>query len=294
MRLNNFQLAAIVKSGTDFELIKIPLHQSLQRELSEAWSSQHEHFILEKEEIDFDAGYTPEAHENFRLSNYALPDFLANQGSATISFLDSLSEDSTDLNKITGLVAFATHDDGTEIILFQNFTRSHVIQPGRFLLLRGDTYESSSRPAVTLDNRLSAVYYPGQSKLIFQNFRTVNTFLPLTEFYEEASETEIRDVLDHEIFFVEDADALAAGSNQWFKKRFAMLRDSELLDRYSAESIRSHSQGYEVDIELREGKIFFPKDKAPAKKLLQFLNEEIFKGAITETLFETNSKREAD
>ena len=31
-----------------------------------------------------------------------------------------------------------------------------------------------------------------------------------------------------------------------------------------------------------------------AKKLLQFLNEELFRGAITETLYETNSKREAD
>ena len=34
--------------------------------------------------------------------------------------------------------------------------------------------------------------------------------------------------------------------------------------------------------------------KGFSKTGLQFLNEELFRGAITETLYETNSKREAD
>ena len=39
-------------------------------------------------------------------------------------------------------------------------------------------------------------------------------------------------------------------------------------------------------------KIVFPTDKSESKKLLQFFNEE--RGAITDTLYETNSKRKAD
>ena len=45
---------------------------------------------------------------------------------------------------------------------------------------------------------------------------------------------------------------------------------------------------------FRNGKIVFPSDKSAVKKILQFLNEELFRGAITETLYETNSKRQAD
>ena len=292
--LRNFQLTAITKRGNDFALLEIPLHRSLQESLCEMWDAQHQSFTSGKEEIDFDAGYNPEVHENFKLPDFELPEWLAGENSTTISSLDSLSQEPEVLRAISGLAAFATEENGQEIILFQNFSRSHVIQPGRYLLLRNDTYESSNNSTLTLDDKLTAVFYPDERKLIFHNFRTANTFLPLADFYEDASEAEIRDVLSHNMFFVEDADALATGANQWFRKRFAMLRDSELLDNYSADDIAEHSEGYEVDIQLREGKIVFPAEKAPAKKLLQFLNEEIFKGAITETLFETNSKREAD
>jgi hypothetical protein len=47
----------------------------------------------------------------------------------------------------------------------------------------------------------------------------------------------------------------------------------------------------EIDSSTGEDRIIFPSEKAPAKKLLQFLNEEIYIGAITDTLYETNSKR---
>ena len=90
-----------------------------------------------------------------------------------------------------------------------------------------------------------------------------------------------------------DADALATGANQWFRKRFAMLNDSGVLDKYSAKQIQARSKGYHVEVHVSKGKIIFPVARGPAKKLLQFLNEELFRGAITEALYETNSKRKA-
>ena len=72
-----------------------------------------------------------------------------------------------------------------------------------------------------------------------------------------------------------------------------MLRDSEVLDRYTAHEIADHAQGYELDIQVLGNQIVFPAERAAAKRLLQFLNEERFRGAITDTLYETNSKRAA-
>ena len=191
-------------------------------------------------------------------------------------------------------MAFSRNKDDEELVLFQHFSRSHVIRPGRFLFLQNNTYKTTQRAGLTLDSKLSAVYVPGYRKLLFHNFRTVNTILPLAEFYEEASEQQIKEVLGHKLLAPEDADALAAGANQWFRKRFAMLRVSGVLDTFSAKEIQARSKGYDVAIRLSKGKIVFPADKPAAKKLLQFLNEELFRGAITNTLFETNSKREAD
>ncbi len=51
---------------------------------------------------------------------------------------------------------------------------------------------------------------------------------------------------------------------------------------------------YKIDLTTGQERIVFPAEKASAKKLLQFLNQKLFRGAITERLFETNSKRIAD
>jgi len=67
-----------------------------------------------------------------------------------------------------------------------------------------------------------------------------------------------------------------------------------VLDAYTPKQIQNRATGYGLTIAIRRGRIVFPDEKAAAKKLLQFLNEELFKGAITEALYETNSKRVAD
>lgn len=292
--LNNFHLAAIVKQDGGIRLLHLPLHQELQQTLSDTWSHQYVAFMNGKTEVDFNAGYQPEEHEQFSLANFELPGLLLGQNSQTIETLDAVTDNDALLSSSKGIVGFARDEIGAEIILFQNFSRSHVIQPGRFLFLNNDTYETTSRPALALDSKLSAAYFPATQKLLFHNFRTVNTFLPLADYYKEASEHEIKEVLNHESLAPEDADVLATDANQWFRKRFAMLRDSGVLNEYSPKQIQVRSKGYDVEIHISKGKIVFPADKPAAKKLLQFLNEELFRGAITDKLFETNSKREAD
>lgn len=292
--LKNFQLAAIVKTGGKMGLLMIPLHQALQTTLAQSWYVQYEAFIGGIQEINFDAGYMPEEHERFRLNNYELPEWLEGESSLTAGNLDSITAHDEYIDSIRGVAAFARNDQDEELILFQNFSRSHVIRPGRFLFLKNDTYQSAERPGLTLEGKLSAVYLATENKLLFHNFRTTNTFLPLTDFYEDASEQEIREVLSHDRLSAENPDALSVGASQWFRKRFALLRDSKILDTYSAKQIQAHSKGYEVEIRVKNNKIVFPSDKGEAKRLLQFLNEELFRGPITETLYETNSKREAD
>lgn len=292
--LDNFQLVAIVRQGDETRLLRIPLHQALQKMLAASWQEQYDAFVADIDEIDFNAGYQPEEQERFRLQDYEPPEWLAEESSQSVPALDEITNDDALLDATRCIVAFARNGDGQEVVLFQNFSRSHVIRPGRFLFLQNNTYATTQRPGLTLDSKLSAVYVPAGKKLLFHNFRMVNTFLPLAEFYEEASEQQIKEVLGHKLLAPEDADALAAGANQWFRKRFAMLRDSGVLDAYSAKQIQARSKGYDLAIHLSKGKIVFPAERAAAKKLLQFLNEELFRGAITARLFETNSKREAD
>lgn len=292
--LENFQLAAIVKTGQEMRLLQIPLHQELQNTLAERWTEQYAEFLGNTTEVDFDAGYNPERNERFRLNDYQLPEWLRKENSLTIQNLDAISTNDQFIDSIKSVVAFARNEQHQEVVLFQKFSRSHVIKPGSSLFLQDGTYETVQKPGITLDTKLSALYFPAQQRLLFHNFRTTNSFLPLADFYEEASEQEIREVLKHKRLAPEDAEALAVDVNQWFRKRFAMLRDSEILDKYTTKQLKARSKGYEINVQVKGDKIVFPADKTEARRLLQFLNEELFRGVITKTLYETNSKREAD
>jgi len=291
--LSNFHLAALRKQHTQSELFHIPLHQALQDCLADAWGQQLDDFNHDVHEIAFNAGYKPEDHERFRLSDFDLPKPLHGITSLNVQALESISQHEEIMGSVRAIVAFCRDSKGNELVLFQNFSRSHVIQPGRFLFLKNNTYKGVDRPGLFLDGKLSAVYSPKEKKLLFHNFRVTNTFLPLAECYKEASEEDIRQLLNHEILAPEDTEALAVDANQWFRKRIALLKDSGVLNKYSASQIKARSNGYDVDIQISEGKIVFPAEKQAARKLLQFLNEEIYRGPITETLYETNSKREA-
>ena len=207
--LENFHLAAIIKQGAQTRMLQIPLHQALQDSLAGDWQRQYDIFRDGINEIAFDAGYQPEDHERFCLFDYQLPEWIAKESSQTIVNLDTISSNEELIDSIKGTIAFARNDQGEELMLFQNFTRSQVIRPRKFLFLEAGTYRSTKRPGLTLGEKLSAVYQPAECKLLFHKFRIVNTFLPLSDFYKEASEQEIREVLGHERLAAEDPGALA-------------------------------------------------------------------------------------
>lgn len=290
--LTDFQLAAIVKKGAQWQVLRIPLHQALQDTLAASWHAQYVAFTQGTKAIAFDPGYAPEDDERFCVEDYALPDWLNVGGK--VQALDPIGQQPNQLDAIKAIIAFARNAQGEDLMLAQNFSRSHVIQPGRFLFMAQDTYESMQQPGLVLEGKLSVVYVAAQQKLLFHNFRAANSFLPLADYYKEASEQEILDVLKHERLAPENAAAVAGSASQWMKKRFALLKHSGVLDEYDAKQIKAHSKGYEIDVQVKAGKIVFPAEKEAAKRLLQFLNEELYKGAITKKLYETNSKREAD
>jgi len=254
-------------------------------------------FIKEMDAIDFDAGYTPEGHERFKLDDFELPKGLDGENSNSVTNLPPLAEKDAGRDALQALVAFARTEKAGEFILFQNFIPSHLIKPGRSLFLSKDTYRELNTPLIVLDTKLAAVYVAKKRRLLFSNFRITNTFLPLHDYYQEASEEEIMSVLSHKKFAPEDPKVTAEYATQWARKRFALLRDSNILEEHSVKKIvkRSKDLGVDIQIDRSNGKdrIVFPVDKIATKNLLQCLVEQRYRGHITDTLFETNSKKEA-
>lgn len=291
--IRDLQLAAIVAEGAERRLLRIPMTQELQVQLSEQWSDQLDAFNDDVEEVDFDPGFIADEHHRFKVDDFVTPDWLSTHNSRNINALQRLDQHEDQLERVRGIAGFA-QINGREVVLFQNFTRSHIIEPGRFMFIENGTFQSAARRGLTLADRLAAVLYVDDRRLVFANFRSANVLLPLADLYREASEEEVREVLAHDKLAPEDLASTVANPSQWARKHFAMLRDSTVLDDYTPAQLRNRARKVGVTIRVQAGKVVFPADKTEAKKLLQFLSEELFRGAITDTLYATNSKRAAE
>jgi hypothetical protein len=292
--LRNFKLAAVTGREPERHLRRIVLHQDLQRQLAGDWEQQLNQFMAFDEAVPFDPGYTPEDGECFEIADFEPPEWLTDQDSTTIPNCEILGRGEDALADVRGLAAFARRAGGQELVVFQNFTRGNIIRAGRFMLLQQDTFTGSPDPGLRLDQKLAAVYIPDEQRLLFQSFRITNTFISLAHVFAEASEEQIRTALAHPRLAPEDIDSLAIGASQWFRKRFALLQAQNVLDDYTPQQIQARARTCHVTVSVHQGRIVFPADKREAKRLLQFLNEELFRGPITDTLFATNSKREAE
>ena len=288
--INDFHLVMVVRNPKRTMLLRIPRHQGLQDQLKESWISDFELMVYELDQIDFRAGYNLKNHQCFRFMSFDLPSWISKHNSITVMSIPEIGRSLETYYSIQGTLAFTKNELGEELILFQNFSRSRVIDPGRFVHIQGETHRINEHHGILLDQKLSAVSLPQERKLLFRNFRAVNSYLPVFEFYRKASEREIRELLNHGILAAENPNTWATEANQWFRTRLLQLKDSGILDRYTAMELKNRSEGFNVPIQVVNDKLVLPSDRVSAKKILQFLNEEIFKGAVTNTLYESISK----
>ena len=292
------ELAAIISKGAQRELQYIPFSRDLQSSIKKEWESQYISFFEEVvKEVNYEPGYKPGKDELFCLQDYELPDWLAEEDSASISDFESIRNNETQMNLIKGIAAFVQNETDENSILFQRFMPAQVIRPKLSFIWDRDTFRKIDDPGFMLGKYLSAVYQSAERKLLFNNFYNVDLLLSLPKnLKNEASPEEIRKILSHELFAPEDIEVFCTNPSKWFRVRFALLEHLGIINKYTALEIQERSEGYNVTIELSDNKtkIVFPSDETRAKKLLQFLNEELFLGAVTKDLYETNSKKKVD
>ncbi len=210
--LTNLQLIAYCVRNRDRPMEQIPLSGELQEALQNEWGRQYREFMQGAREVDFDAGYKPEADERFVIPGFVLPRGMEASREG-LNTLNRFQTDEESLRRTSALFAYAKAGD-KEVVMIQRFARSHIIQPGQFLFIERDTFRMSSAPALTLGTKPDAIYFPAERKLVFANFRNANAILPLGDFYEEASESDIRQILAHPRLIAEDPDELAVNASQ--------------------------------------------------------------------------------
>ncbi len=268
---------------TDNNLLrKIVLTQNITSIIKEVFIN-HGNFILndETEQIEFNGNYKLD-DEEISFIEMDLPFYVkeVETNSIGITLLD------LKVDKIKTLFWYENKK-----YLFQNFDSRKLLKNRNVIFYSGNTYTKLEEDAFVIDNVVNAIHENG--KFYFRSYTNANKIFPLIEYFNEASNEEIKKFSENEKLLI-DPKWLSENSNSMIRKHITLLQKSNILEKANTKKIKTHANKFKLKIELDSGgKIIFPNDKKGCKDILTFLNEQFYIGLITGNKYRTNSKRTA-
>lgn len=289
-------LYAIIRDGRGFAVRRIVLNRLLSREIEGLFNEQAESFLdPDLERVEFAGSYSVDESELFVIQNYELDE--------RIVYAIQNPEETEELHLRAGPVGIKSifagnyvEDEDSTSAYFQTFTNTRLLRRGFTILQQANAFQRLDDPGFTLDSKL-AVAFEGDD-LFFKKYATANRVVDITEYFREANDVEVRQVLTHDRFNVEDVDAVLDICDTWMRKRFSSLLESGVMDDVGPRRIRNVARDYGLEFSTtRNGnrdQLVFPTEKREMKKMLTFLNEGYYEGILTGTHYQTNSNRSVD
>ncbi len=263
----------------DEKIRRISINQKIQKQLDDYLKGSIDQF-KKKEKIDFDGQYKPENDQILLIRDY------------NINFLNKLVVDAeilleNDIEQIKFIIFLYNKNQ----IGFQIFDNRKIINPSKFsLIYDSNTFSRLNSKGITISNTIDVLFYNNQ--LLFVSYHNASRVLDLSEYYREASDEEIEKFKKSDIIeFSQDID-----NNQFdsiMRKKLFLIQKNKVIDIIKSNfgTISSYAKSTGMDKYFRNGKIIVPNDKKELKKLISFLNDDLYKSPITNLLYETNSKK---
>lgn len=294
---NNCPLLALIETKKKTFIVKrICEDHDSQMAIDKTFSDAAEALRKDKTDVVFDGKYTPQSEdmEILVIQNYALPavikEALKNpQGLEVYSPIDGA------LPIIKALFVGKYDCEGDQeqyTAAFQKFRNDQYITAARHhLFFTGDTFVKDTRVGITIATTVDCVIDAGN--LYFPSYHYAKQIFDLTDYYRVASSQDVQAFVDNELISMESSATFVDAADTWERRKIASINDSGILQSHTARQIKSLAQKSGVSISVSDGHIVLPTDKKERHIVLGFLDEEVYKGAFSETVFQTNSKRKA-
>jgi hypothetical protein len=289
--LSFYALFVLLKD--ELVLKRIRLTQDVQNDLSGDFAGQAETFLNPNlKRVDVEPLYTPGDGEIFAIRKYPINELFQNALKAPEEVPD-LELNEEEIGKIKSIVGGFWDPNGNKAtIYFQAFNRAKMIEPRTSFFLKDKIFQRLDTRGIRLDDKLVAVYK--DNTLLFYS-ASIKSFLDISDYYQEATDAEIKTVLKHPLIDTENVGDVLSMATTWMRKQFSGIIQSKVLDVVSAREIKKHAKDFGIEIKImkknKKESIQFPKEKSEIKDFLKLMNEEYFMGILTNKKFETNSKR---
>ena len=245
-----------------------------------------------EEVVQFDPGYKLNQDECFEINDFLISDDLIQSCRQPLSTERLESSDFANI-PINGIVGY-DFSNGRNKLYFQNFDSRRVLIPGRrfavWPIADASTFKQLTTPVLLLDASITAIWDNGT--LRFKSFHLVKQLFDFSQYFLEATSEQLSQFAAHNRFRCTDPARFAGACNTWSRIKIAIILRSGILDRATGDIFREAAATVEYNIQIDDDdRIILPEDKSSLRYLLQFLDEDIYRGPISQRKLLSSGKR---
>ena len=238
------------------------------------------------EEDIFDGNIVSRNGENITYVNYNLPeDFLRVPDNQADMSEYNINED------VPKSIFY--YVDGK--FYFQIFNKKNMLQRKMVLQLfeYGNVFTKMNNTAFIVEDKVHAIYENG--KLYFQSYTIANQIFSLIDFVTEATNTEIESFGEIKGIDV-SAENIKHIANIKTRRLIKLLSSTNNITTFMRKASRTKTSllkkyGINAQINGDNGLVLPTDNVVELNRTLEFLNEDIFRGVITDSLYRSNSKK---
>jgi hypothetical protein len=244
--------------------------------------------------VDFDPGYKPYDDECFEIRDFRISEELIGYCRQPLSAERVDVADFADL-PINGIVGY-DFSDGKQKLFFQNFDSRRILVPGRrfaiFPIADASTFKQLTTPVLLLDAHITAIWDNGT--LRFKSLHLAKQIVDLSAYFTEATDEQIAQFVAHKRLKCADPARFVNACNTWSRIKIALILRGGILENATGSVIREAAASVQYEIQMEGDRIVLPEEKNALRSLLQFLDENIYMGPISQRRLLSSGKRQLE
>ena len=282
-------LIAVCGNRRDPELKRVLIDDELFDEVGDLFLHQEADFRQGCEEIAFSGTWRADADEIMTLPLPPSAEILGRLlPTVSESALTSIAAKNLADAGIRGL-AIATQSGK---VLVQKYYDSQTLLPGKFLVpgVDGRSFGRTNTAALTFDRGLTCIVEGDLLK--FKSLSALARVIDTADIFRDATAAEVKEFAQHPLIDTVDPDGFVLSTNQVTRRLIHAIQSDQMLEGQTIESIQSAASQTGFALHVTGGRIQMPGSSKTIKELLRFLNDDLFRGAISGHNFVANSKRQ--
>lgn len=282
-------LFAACRIDNELRAKRVRVGKGVQRDVEAIFKDQETDFRQGvTDEVNFDGDWKPEPNEFLTIDIPQEAQIFVDAISSNAVSVPSINIKKFAQEGIRALFTGSSNNVSTKVLI-QQFSSRQMLSNKFALVSKGDAFQRLDDQAFTLDTSLTCILEDG--KLKFKSFHKMRSIMDLSDFYREATETEVRSFAKHPTFKVADVERFLSQSDQTIRKLIHSVTRMETLDNYSAKAIKEAAKDVKMDIAMKKRRIVMPESRAEVKILLHFLNDGLYEAPLSKQRYVTNSKK---